>query len=134
MPNRPENCFIHRCIFPREDQTCCTVHHNELCRWWISLGARCCFRGQRGLARPECAGPSPPPDMVAQDSSSLKHKGPLHIFLYPVHCERPALRGTAPVPASQLNTSPVTGWSQCQFSCWKHSGAQVSSNHLHTAC
>lgn len=103
----------------------CIVHSNEPCCWWISLGERCCFRGQRGLARPECAGLSSPPDMVAQGSSSLRHKAPLHILLYPVHCGGPASRHTAPVPASGLNASPVTGWSQCQFSCWKHSGAQV---------
>ena len=77
-------------------------------------------------------GPSPPPDMVAQGSSWLGHKDPLHILLYPVHCERPALRHMAPVPASGLNTSPVTGWSQCQFSCLKNSGVQAHCKKSYT--
>lgn len=67
------------------------LHDNE--PWsaaWTSLGERRSFRGQRGLARPECAGLSSPPDMVAQDSSSLRHKAPLHILLYPIHCRGPA--------------------------------------------
>lgn len=64
------------------------MHSNEsCCCCWISLGERGCFRRQRGLARPECAGLSSPPDMVARDSSPLRHKDPLHIPLYPVHCE-----------------------------------------------
>lgn len=67
------------------------LHDNE--PWsaaWTSLGERRSFRGQCGLARPECAGLSSPPDMVAQDSSSLRHKAPLHILLYPFHCGGPA--------------------------------------------
>lgn len=110
--------------------TCCIVHSNRPCCWWILLGERCCFRGWRGLASPECAGLSSPPDMVAQDSSSLGHKDPLHILLYPNHCVRPASGHTTPLPASGLKASPVTGWTQCQFSCWKCSGAKVS-DHLY---
>lgn len=34
-------------------------------------------------------------------STFLRHKGPLHSLLYPVHCERPALRLSAPEPASE---------------------------------
>lgn len=58
---------------------------------WASFNERRCFRGQRGLARPECAVCSrPSPDMAAQDSSSLRHKAPLHILLYPTLCGGPA--------------------------------------------
>lgn len=66
------------------------------CCWGTSLGERRCFRGQRGLARPECAGLSSPPDMAAQGPSSLRHKAPLHILLYPGHCERPLPAGSGP--------------------------------------
>lgn len=78
----------------------CVVHNNEpRCCCWTSLGKRGCFRGQPGLARPECAGLSSPPDMVALGSSSLRHKDPLHILLYPVHCGWPASRRNAPEAA-----------------------------------
>lgn len=42
----------------------------------------------------------------------------------------PASRHSAPVAASGLNASPVSGQSQCQFSCWKHSGAQVCTVNI----
>lgn len=37
-----------------------------------------------------CCVLSSPPDMAAQDSSSLRHKAPLHILLYPILCGGPA--------------------------------------------
>uniref|UniRef100_A0AAV2MRX4 Uncharacterized protein n=1 Tax=Knipowitschia caucasica TaxID=637954 RepID=A0AAV2MRX4_KNICA len=45
----------------------------------LGESGRCCFRGQRGLARPECAGLSPP-DALVQAPSASRHKGPLHAF------------------------------------------------------
>ena len=64
------------------------MRNEPCCCWWTSLGERCSFRGQRGLARPECAGFL---SSSGYGCSSLRHKAPLHILLYPVHCGSPAL-------------------------------------------
>lgn len=81
------------------------------------------------LARPECAGLLSRSGYVRSGLHgwpSPRHKDPLHILLYPGHCGDPApSRHTTPLAAPQLNASPVTGvgGGQCQFSCWKTSGA-----------
>lgn len=74
-----------------------------------------------------------PPDMAAQDSSPLKTQSPSsHPSL-----SHPLWRGCLAGarlhwPLGGLNASPVTGWCQCQFSCYMHSGVR-SGLHKETS-
>lgn len=101
---------------------------NEIAPHWHDNEARLCrcFRGQRGLARPECAVCSRPlriwplsSGLIIPETQSSSSHPSLSRPLW-----RACLQGARlHWPRRGLNAFPVTGRRQCQFSCYMHSGA-----------
>lgn len=114
--------FIHQNV--KWNSSSVAWQWGRLCRW-PSLAERRCFRGQRGLARPECAVCSRPLRIWPLRTHHPEDTKLLFTsFSIPSFVEGLPRRSAAPLAAPGLNASPVTGCCQCQFSCYMHSGAR----------